>query len=73
MQKVQNMAARVVSRVSKFDHITPILYQLHWLPIEQRIIFRILVYTFKALHGQAPKYICDVVTFFRFNTRTQIS
>ena len=62
MQSVQNMAGRVVTRVSKFDHITPIPYELHWLPIEQGIIFKSLVHTFKALHGQANKYICDMVT-----------
>ena len=63
LQRVQNMAARVISRVSKYDHITPILRELHWLPVEQRIVFRILVHAFKALHGQAPLYICDMVTF----------
>ena len=40
------------------------MYQLHWLPVEKRIIFRILVHTFKALQGQAPKYICDMVNMY---------
>ena len=57
------MAARVVCKVSKFDYVNHIFYELHLLPIEQRVIFSILVHTFKALHGQAPKFICDMVTF----------
>ena len=72
MQRVQKMAAQFVSRVSQFDHITRILYELQWLPIEQRIVFKILVYTLNALHGQAPKYICDMV-IFRVNACTEIT
>ena len=64
LQRVQNMAARVICKVSKYDHIKPFLYQLHWLPIEKRIVFRILVYTYKALHGDAPKYLCDMIQVY---------
>ena len=63
LQRVQNMAACVISRASKYDHITSILYDLHWLPFEQRIVLRILIHTFKASHGEAPKYVCNMVTF----------
>ena len=72
LQRVQNMAARVISRVSKNDHITPILYDLNWLTFQQRIVFRILVDTFKALHGQAFKYM-SYGNMFRFYTCTQIT
>ena len=43
LQYVQNTAARVVLQVSKFQHITPVLCALHWLPIQYRIIFKILL------------------------------
>ena len=43
------------------DHITPVLKELHWLPIEQRIKFKILLITFKALNKQAPNYITDLL------------
>ena len=66
LQRVQNMAARVIKRTSKYDHITPVLKELHWLPLEQRIVFRILVHTFKGLYGKAPPYICDMVSFLEF-------
>ena len=61
LQKVQNAAARVVSQTSKFDHITPILYELHWLPVAQRIQFKVLLLTYKALNGLAPTYISDLL------------
>ena len=37
LQLVQNAAARVLTKTKKFDHITPILKSLHWLPVSQRI------------------------------------
>ena len=53
---------RVITRSSKCDHITPVLRELHWLPISRRIEFKILLVTFKALHGLAPVYIKDFLT-----------
>ena len=41
LQLLQNMAARLVTRSPKSSHITPILKQLHWLPVEQRIVFKL--------------------------------
>ena len=61
LQRVLNCAARVVARLQKFDHITPTLIELHWLPIAKRIEFKILLLTFKAIHGLAPSYIQDMV------------
>ena len=43
------------------NHVTPLLIQLHWLPIEQRITFKIAFITFKALHGSAPDYITELI------------
>ena len=61
LQRVQNAAARVITRTSKFEHITPVLRELHWLPIERRIQYKILLYTHKAVHGDSPQYIRDLV------------
>ena len=41
LQYVQNTAARIVSQVGKFEHITPVLLDLHWLPVHYRIMFKI--------------------------------
>jgi len=62
LQTVQNAAARVVTGTRKFDHITPVLRQLHWLPVRQRITFKLSMITFKCLDGLAPSYLADVCT-----------
>ena len=43
--------------IGKYSHITPALYDLHWLPIHTRIHFKILLLAFKVIHGQAPAYL----------------
>ena len=50
-----------MTRTGWFDHITPALYELHWLPVEYRINFKILLYTYKALNGLAPRYIRELL------------
>ena len=62
LQSVQNAAARLITRFRKWDHITPVLFDLHWLPVSERIKFKILLLTFKALHQQSPTYIQDLIT-----------
>ena len=54
LQRIQNMAARLVYKLPKFSHITPLLINLHWLPVEYRIKYKILLFTFKAIHQSAP-------------------
>ena len=66
MQRVQNMAARLIFRKPKFCHITPLLIDLHWLTVKYRIEYKILLFTFKGIHNMAPKYICDM---FSVNAR----
>jgi len=61
LQKVQNSAARVVLQIRKYDHITPVLQYLHWLPVEYRIKYKLITLTQKALHGQAPDYLCEMI------------
>ena len=53
LQRLQNSAARIVSRTRKYEHITPVLIKLHWLPIKFRIQFKILLLVYKALNGLA--------------------
>ena len=64
LQNVQNTAARVVTRTSRFSHITPILKELHWLPIQYRVQYKILTHTCKALHGQSPGYIKKLLNVY---------
>ena len=62
LQRTQNAAARVLSKTRKYDHITPTLIELHWLPVRQRIQFKILLLTWKSLNGLAPSYISQLLT-----------
>ena len=61
LQRVQNMAARILSKTTKYDHITPVLRSLHWLPLKHRILFKVLLFTYRALSGLAPPYLCDLL------------
>ncbi|XP_051799606.1 uncharacterized protein LOC127532288 [Acanthochromis polyacanthus] len=61
LQLIQNAAARVLTGVSKRDHISPILASLHWLPVKSRIEFKILLLTYKALNNQSPSYLKDLI------------
>ena len=65
LQSVQNAATRLITCSRKYDHITPILKELHWLPVSERIKFKILLLTFKALHQQSPTYIQDLLTCYQ--------
>ncbi|KAI5607960.1 hypothetical protein C0J50_6957, partial [Silurus asotus] len=65
LQLVQNAAARVLTRARKYDHITPILSSLHWLPVKFRIDYKLLLLTYKALNGLAPIYLSSLLT--RYN------
>ena len=62
LQRVQNAAARLIFKEHKFCHITPLLQNLHWLPVKFRINFKILLITFKAIHGLAPMYVQDLMS-----------
>ena len=59
VQYVQNAAASLLTHSNKYDHISPILKDQHWLPIKSRIEFKILILTFKAYHEIGPKYLSD--------------
>lgn len=65
LQLVQNTAARVITNTPRHHHITPILHQIHWLPIEKRCQLKILIFTFKALHNLAPAYICELFNWYQ--------
>ncbi|PFX25745.1 hypothetical protein AWC38_SpisGene9614 [Stylophora pistillata] len=61
-QSIQNaVAARVITLTKKWEHITPALKKLHWLPVKYRIIFKILLLVYKGLHGLAPTYIAELL------------
>ena len=70
LQAVQNAAVRLVAGARKYDHVTPLLRDKHWLPVEQRIHFKIAVTVYKCLHGLSADYLSD---FTRPSTASTIS
>ena len=61
LQRVQNTLARVVKERGKYDHVTPLLSQLQWLPIEARIRHKIAVLTFKAVATGKPSHLAELI------------
>ena len=63
LQSIQNAAARLISgtNIYEYDHITPILKNLHWLPVKARIDFKILLITYKILYGYCPIYLNNLI------------
>ena len=73
LQRVQNAAAKLVYRQPRFAHVTPLLHDLHWLPVKFRIDFKVLSLTYKSIHGQAPQYLSDLIKIkeqSRYNLRS---
>ena len=62
LQSVQNCTASLVKLLSKFDHISPLLFELYWLPVEHRILFKILLLVFNSLNNLAPTYTSNLLT-----------
>ena len=61
LQKHQNHAARGITKWRKYDHITPVLVDLHWIPVKQVIDFKILLLTYKALNELTPAYMRELL------------
>jgi len=61
VERLQQIQDRIVTGRQRYDHITPILKELHWLPVIKRIQFNILMMTYKALNGQAPIYLTELL------------
>ena len=59
LQSVLNAAARLIYRRRRFDHVTPLLRDLHWLKVPERVAYKLAVTVYRCLHGMAPPYLCD--------------
>ena len=60
LQSVQNVAAHMVSGMRQCEHITPVLEDLHWLPVSQRVVFKTALMVWKCVHGVVPAYLSDL-------------
>jgi hypothetical protein len=75
LQRIQNCLARVVTGTAKYEHITPVLKRLHWLPVEQRIDFKTAVLVHKSLYSGQPSYLRSLLTIrdSQYSTRSSSS
>ena len=65
LQRIQNRAARLVARPrvtrGQILHITPVLQQLHWLPVRHHVTYKLCLRVFRYLHGTAPPYLTKLL------------
>ena len=68
LQYIQNFAARIISGHGKYDHVTPILKELHWIPVNEHLYYRDAILAFKYMNGMVPEYLSS-----QFTTRGTVS
>ena len=73
LQRIQNSLARVITNTSKYQHITPTLKKLRWLPIKQRIDYKTCLLTYKTLTNQQPTYLYNSLSFPSHSVSTRSS
>ncbi len=61
LQRIQNTAARILTGSPRYEHITPVLHALHWLPVEKRVEYKILLLVYKAINDLAPVYLQELI------------
>ena len=61
LQALQNSAARLISQIKKHEHITPVLRSLHWLPVQTRIQFKIILLAYECFYLFAPEYLSELL------------
>ena len=66
-QKLQNRAARLVFKVNQMEHTTPLLKELHWLPVNERITYKLLTFAYKSRHETTPLYIQNLLKTHTFS------
>jgi hypothetical protein len=64
LQRIQNIAARMITYTKPQHHITPVLHDLHWLPVEQRIMFKVALFVHKIIYSSAPAYLTQLVEVY---------
>jgi hypothetical protein len=65
LQHFQNAAARLVVGARRYDKVSDHIKNLHWLPVEQRVVFNTAVLTFRCLNDSAAVYLSDLVELYK--------
>ena len=61
LQRIQNIACRVIYRLKKYDCLTPHFINLHWLKMQERIIYKTATFVYKCIHDLALSYLSDLI------------
>ena len=69
LQRLQNSCARIIYGKRKFDHVSGLFEELHWLPVKRRILFKALMFVFKIFLGIAPVYLTNCLTIINVEDR----
>ena len=67
LQTIQNNAARLVAKKKREDEALPIMKDLHWLPVKERIDYKVATLVFKCLNNTAPSYLAELVEIYAPN------
>ena len=62
LQRLQNWAAKIIFLAAKKDHGSPLLHELHWLPVRERVYYKAMFYVYKCLTGLGPDYLASSLT-----------
>ena len=65
LQLIQNHAARLILHQGRSCHASPLLYELHWIPVKYRIHYKILLVVYKCIHGIAPQYLVGLLRRYK--------
>jgi len=72
LQRIQNAAVRLIFRLKRRDHVTPSMKKLHWLPVRQRIDYKVLILTYNCINDPtAPVYLKELLSIRRTGVRTR--
>ena len=64
LQRFQNRAAKLFFRKKKHDHVSPLLIKLHWLPVKERVSYKIALLCHKCIHEKAPSYLINLINIY---------
>ena len=65
LQSLQNSAARIIYGRSRREGVSDIFQELHWLPVKDRVYFKIILHVHNCIHGTAPVYLQDLIVVSR--------
>ena len=64
LQHLRNTAARLIMRVPKYSNITPVLKGLHWLPVRERVCFKIMLLVHRVVNCRGPVYLRYLICIY---------